>query len=377
MEAATTHESGYAYPVADGTFIQLPFVYNWDDNKWQSEFSYLKEAKMRYIIASNAAASKGGGVTTCYPTKLKDCKMETEADVIGNLLGNAEKNGFKVFLGIDFNEEWWKKSRDPEWLKKQMHRDNLIACELFELYHSKYPNAFYGWYWGYEIDNLNFKTKKQLSHLYKAINMQLDYFAENKIRLPFLFSPFMNSKCSTPIEYSERWVFLFKNIHFEKGDVFCPQDSIGAGGVYIDTITEWFAGFRMAVDTKPGLRFWANTENFVISTWTSAPLNRFIKQMKLEAPYVDNIVTFAYSHYYSPNIVNDGFHKTYLDYVKTGMLDSKKPNRPESLKIRRIEGDKASISWEKARDNIGICGYEVYRNGELIFRTEATQKGGQ
>ncbi|WPC44010.1 DUF4434 domain-containing protein [Clostridium sp. JS66] len=250
-----------------------------------------------------------------------------------------------------------------------MKRGNVIADELYTKYYSQYPNAFYGWYWVYEVDNLNFKTKDDFFVLAKAIDINLKYLKEKNHRLPLMLSPFMNSIYGTAEEYSKNWAYLFQHTGLGKGDIFCPQDSVGGGGLKIDEVDHWFSELRKAVDTKPGLLFWANTETFNHLNWSSVPLNQFIRQMEIENPYVDNIITFAYCHYYSPNNINKGFHKTYLKYVKSGQLENRKPTPPKKVKVKEVRENKFLISWYSAHDNIGIYGYKVYRNKKLIFTT--------
>ncbi len=368
---------GSSYPTADGTFIQLDMTGEWDDAKWLKEFYFLREAGMHYLIVMGTAFTEGNVIKTAYPTNLPDCSMFTKKDIIDTLLRNAEAAGMKVFLGINFNEEWWKKAAsDPEWLFAQMQRDNMIADELYRLYHYRYPGAFYGWYWMYEVDNMNFKSKKQFKILAKAISIQLDFLSEHHERLPFMLSPFMNLAYACPGRYGNGWAYLFKHTGLGDGDVFCPQDSVGGGGVGLQDVGRWFAAFRRAVDKKPGLLLWANTECFDHKTWSSAPVGRFIRQMENEKPYVDNLVTFAYSHYYSPNNINPGYHRTYVDYVRTGKLDCQRPDAPETVEIERLDEKCFKISWTPAKDNIGVCGYILYRNGIPVFRTEVQRSYG-
>lgn len=364
------NNSNKKYPIADGSFIQADMVEKWNDSKWQSEFNYLKEVNMHYVIMSTST-TEGGLTKTIYPTKIPRGQMEyPSVDIVDMCLRNAEKTGMKIFLGINFNSEWLKKGpRDPHWLYAQMERGNLIADELYTKYYYKYPNAFHGWYWVYEVDNLNFKTKDDFSVLAKAININLKHLKGKRHPLPFMLSPFMNSIYGKAEEYAKNWAYLFQHTDLGKGDIFCPQDSVGGGGLKIDQVDQWFKELRKAVDGKPGLLFWANTETFNHLNWSSVPLNQFVRQMEIEKPYVDNIMTFAYCHYYSPNNIDKGFHETYLNYVKSGGLENRKPTPPKEVKVKKDGGSKFLVSWLPARDNIGIYGYEVYRNKKLIFTT--------
>lgn len=358
------------YPIVDGNFIQTDMVEKWNDEKWQKEFFYLKEVRMNYLIMVTSI-TEGNITKTVYPSKLQQINVEcSQNDIVDICLRNAEKYGIKVFLGINYSDAWWKKGAyNPIWLYTQMKRSNIIADELYSKYKSKYPNAFYGWYWVYEVDNMNFRTKLQFFMLSKAININLRYLTRRNERLPILLSPFMNSKFGNPKKYASNWAYLFKHTDFKNGDIFCPQDCVGGGGLKINEVDAWFSEFRKAVDTKTGLLFWGNVENFNQLNWSSAPLNRFVKQMNIVNAYVDNIITFSYSHYYSPNNIDSGFHRTYLHYVESGELEKEIPIAPQKIEVKRETENVFLIKWESAKDNIGICCYEVYCNKKLVHST--------
>lgn len=364
------------HPVAGGTFIQAFLVANWKDKDWQREFSYLKEAGMRYVVLMDVSTTNGDVTKTIYPTKIQGFEPEYgKHDVVDICLRNSEKAGMKVFLGLGFNSDWWNKgAKDPRWLYTQMDRGNMIADELYARYYSKYPNAFFGWYWAYEVDNANFRTKKRLSVLAEAINRVQRHLKIKGERLPFMLSPFMNSKYSSPEEYAQNWSYLFAYTDLGNGDIFCPQDSVGTGGLKVNELDAWFSALKRAADTKPGLLFWSNAETFDHKDWSSAPVERFIKQLEVEGRYAENILTFAYSHYYSPNNVDEGFHKTYMKYVKSGKLDDRKPEAPSAVTAERLDANSVLVKWEPASDDMGICGYTVYRDGKEVFKTMAWVK---
>jgi len=231
------------HPTADGTFIQSDMVENWGDEKWLDEFRYLKEVKMHYIILMTSGNAK--------------------ADVVDMCLKNAQLCGLKVFLGINYIGDWWKKgSKNEKWLYEQMRAGGIIADELYDKYYRRYKDSFYGWYFVYEVDNKNFNSRKKFIVLSKAINILLNHMRQEKHRLPLLVSPFMNSAYGSAKKYADNWAYLFNNSEIGEGDIFCPQDSVGGGDLKIDEVEEWFRQFRRAVDKKPGLLFWANTETF-------------------------------------------------------------------------------------------------------------------
>ncbi|WP_229981254.1 DUF4434 domain-containing protein [Clostridium aromativorans] len=360
------------FPQASGTFIQPDMVIKWNDLEWQKELSYLKEVKMKYIVM-NTFVVQNQSIKRVYETSIENENRAGRVDVVDTCLRNCEKFGFKVFLGIDYNVLWWRIGpRKPRWLYEQMKKGNLIVQELYEKYHGKYKNAFYGWYWVYEVDNLNFKNLRDFKVLANAVNINLEYMDKNDLRLPFMISPFMNSKYSTPQLYADNWKYFFKIVDLKEGDVFCPQDSVGGGGLDISQVKDWFQALEGAVKSKKGILFWANVETFDHTNWSSAFMKRFIKQMRLENPFIDDIITFSYSHYYSPVNINSGFHRAYKRYLYQHEVYNKRPDPPKWVKIHKME-NKISLQWEASGN---IAGYRVYCNGKNIYSPVVQRKYG-
>ncbi|AYD41469.1 DUF4434 domain-containing protein [Clostridium fermenticellae] len=348
-------------------------VINWSDSKWQKELKYLKEVKMKYLIMNTFIASNGK-VRRVYKTSIEGQGRAGENDVIERCLKNSKKYGFKVFLGIDYDEKWWHYGpRNPGWLYDRMNNGNLAIKELYERYHEKYKDSFYGWYFVYEVDNLNFKNHKDFEILSNALNTNLNYMDTNGMRLPLMLSPFMNSKYSTPKTYAENWKYFFERTNFKTGDIFSPQDSVGGGGLKIDEVHDWFYALGEAVKYNSNLTFWANTETFDHTNWSSAPMKRFIDQMRIESFFVSGIISFSYSHYYSPNNINSGFHSAYKKYVYKHRICDKKPYPPKWMKVTRIGNNKILIQWEVSKN---LAGYKIFCDGFEIASLSVQRKYG-
>jgi len=375
-----------SHPIANGTFIQWWLTESWTDEIWDSECQILSEAGMKYIILAPTAFLKDDLVTgqrkihTIYPTQQKNfavLKGENGVDypdVVEACLKSASKYGLKVFLGLNFSDEWWRKNNNDKWLKERISEGNLVAEELWRLYRPVYGDTLYGWYWCWEVDDFFFRSMgfwdpKQI--LADAIKAQIDFMEAAGIRLPLMLSPYMDWRFGTPEWYGKMWEYVLTNSGLKAGDIFSPQDCIGSRKLTMDNYTRWFAQLRKAVDKVPGLRFWANTETFDIGDWTSAPLSRVIRQMNDVSAYVDDWVTFAYSHYYSPNVIVPGFHQTYTDYVNSGILEDIPPSAPEGLRGEFLQDGRLQITWEPSLDNVGVCGYYIFRNDRQIAKIQA------
>ncbi|MDR3626278.1 MAG: DUF4434 domain-containing protein [Ignavibacteriaceae bacterium] len=372
---STPAYAGADKAIADGSFVQTWLCGSWSDARWQQEFTAMKNAGMHYLIIGPIVQCETGQVTqTVYPSALPNTAMFSYLnghDMMDNCLRNAEAAGIKVFIGLSYNPQWAASyGQYSAWMDNQMEFDNQVCDEVWNRYKSKYPNAFYGWYWIYEIENVSFTTQVLQDQLIHAMNIQLDHLTAANEHLPFMWCPFMVSKLGTSQDYQAMWEYVFANLHTVQGDIFAPQDCVGAGGLKIDQVDEWFSALRKAVDTKPGLAFWSDVETFVESDWSSATIDRFVRQLKIEQPYVENYITFAYCHYDSPYNVDPGFQTTYLDYLKNGVVESTPPSVPTNLTGTINSDGVVKLNWNASTDNIGICGYKIYRNGIQICKEQ-------
>lgn len=356
------------YPIPRGTFIQDFLVANWSDDQWQKELKALKEAGMQYLVFGPALhTGKDELSKSLYPSKLIKKQKAKDKDLVERCLRNAQKAGFKVFLGLNFHERWWSGDGDEEWLLKQMEIGNQVADELIEKYKERYGNTMHGWYWVWEVANIEqLSQKKYKDALVKALNINLKHLHGVTPDMPFMLCPFMNYRIGNAREYAESWEYVFARTNFQPGDIFAPQDCVGAGGLELNMIPEWFNELNRVVQTKPGLLFWSDAETFDQRFWTSAPLNRFVEQLKLTTPYVSKIITFAYSHYYSPNVVNDKFHTAYLHYIKSGQLPETAPPPPVSGVVIKKNSNGNHLRWNAPDEISNIVGFHIYRDEELI-----------
>lgn len=367
-----------SWPIVRGNFIQEWLSKSWSAEKWDLELAYLKEVGIEYIIISPTAFGReeGHALRTLYPTKVEGwSEYFPDFDLLENTLSAAKRADMKVILGLNMNDLWWKKGvTNPQWFYKEVELGNKLAEEIYNTYFPRYKDTICAWYFVWEIDNLMAREKGVTQVIVNAFNKQIDYLNQLDPNLFFIWSPYMNSWQATKEEYRDFWIEVFKEVHFREGDVFSPMDCVGAGGTNLDNVAGWFAEFRKAVDTKPGLKLWSNAENFDYRDWTSAPIGRFVEQLKSVAEYVDDFITFSYSHYYSPNIIDSGFHTTYLEYVKTGLLDTQPPIPPTNIEFIDMLNGEIFLRWDPGEDNIGVAGYIIYRNGRKIGKTQVSKK---
>lgn len=395
MKAANgggTMETPKKYPVLGGTFLSDAVFQNWTDAEWRREFEAYREIGLQYLVmTSNVVRRKDGSCGVCYPTRLPGLREGYAGrDLIGTLLRYAREFGMKVFMGLNFDDRWWDYFWDTDyttanraWLYDQMKLGNQIADELYERYHGEFPDAFYGWYWIWEFWNstvmtLGARGRRQNIRIFAdCLNSSLRHFTELDPSMPMLLSPYVNFKLGTTRQdLCAMWRDILADAEFRNGDILCPQDSVGAGGASLAQLPDFYGAFREAADTKPGLRLWANNENFVISDWSGSCLDRFVKQMELSDPYVERHLTYAYPCFYSPVNAHPGYHDAYKRYYETGKLPCAIP-RPPVRVAAEIKGKHAVVRWDFEGDLSALAGFDVYRDNGYIGGTRWKQRGGK
>ena len=121
---------------------------------------------------------------------------------------------------------------------------------------------------------------------------------------------------------------------------------------------------------------WSDLETFDLTDNTTAPIGRVVGQLKMEQPYVDNYITWEWVYYDSPNNTNPGYQTTYLDYLRTDSVETTSPTTPANFTaVVKPNGD-VDLNWTASKDDIGVCGYYAYRNGEMIFRNQVPKNSG-
>ncbi|WP_142422946.1 fibronectin type III domain-containing protein, partial [Enterococcus durans] len=61
-------------------------------------------------------------------------------------------------------------------------------------------------------------------------------------------------------------------------------------------------------------------------------------------------------------------------FVRTSVpVDDEAPTMPLNLKVENVTTDAVNLSWEASTDNIGVAGYRVYRDKQLVQEVQGEQ----
>ena len=344
--------------------------------------SYMREVGMDILILQWSFVTENGKVKQAFYEQSFSAEQKSygadfsASGFLDVLLSAAEQTGMKVFIGLNDNSEWWQKGvNDRSWIETQSALGVAGAEQLYEKYAQKYPNAFYGWYFVFEFYNQDFSSA-QIENAAYLLNLYRDGLYDIAPEMPMMLSPFLSASGAAPGRTETIWKSIFAKTNFRNGDIYCCQDSVGAGHISIDALDVYFRALKAAVDTKPELAFWANNEDFTQDDWSTAPLTRFVRQLEISHPYVDAHVTFAYSHYQDPDVGKTGYHIAYKEYYETGKIPECTLSAPEVAYTRSSDGTRVEIRGTAANPDHTLMGVRIKKNGETVKYFDYSQKYG-
>ncbi|MCX7748890.1 MAG: DUF4434 domain-containing protein [Clostridia bacterium] len=298
-----------------GSFIQPYLTDGWNASKFATEYDYMKSVKMDHMIWQWTVDSKN--MRAYYPTRIPGLTQFNSYDAVGVSLEQAKIKGMKVWLGLNWTDDWWQKyAYDKAWLIKEFGLSKEIAYELWSRYGGLYKETIAGFYITMEIDNVNFMTSASQDNMKSVYKDLADYIHQN-MNKPVMVAPFFNESFGMgAATYGAMW----KNIlSYAPLDIVALQDGIGVGHCSVKTVGNWFLEMKNAVKTaRPATELWSDLETLDLS-YKPAPVQRVIEQIRAEANYVDKITSFSFNHYGSPqqgNSVQYNEYKAYVDSLK-------------------------------------------------------------
>lgn len=380
-------------PEFTGTFIQSWMTSVWDDERWAEEAQNMKKAGIEYLVlqslADKAYKNNGGEWKVYYDTDVEALKDAAfGGDCLEPALKACQAEGIKVFVGLSMFDDFWSEAGIGSLYQDVCRVAGDMAEDIYIKYGEKYKDTLYGWYYTPEISN-GFLCQLTLDGIILGINRIIDRLDEIDASMPLLMSPFYSEYIATgPVVTLCNYVRFFNKVNFRDGDIFAPQDAIGAKWTREKSLEMTWKIYKAAFDTcKADIKLWANCESFdgaiaseilggalspKITEYTSnitATLDRFVRQMEIASKYADNIITFSYNHYYSPSNVNPAFINTYYDYIENGyVLEAQAPEAPAVTKLVTENG--VELSWDEAEDNFGIAYYRLEKDGSFLARID-------
>lgn len=377
-------------PEFNGTFLQSWLSSSWDEARWAEEVKAMQADGVEYLVLQDLAnMDSAGNWTVYYESTIPAFDGATFAgDVVEAALNACKGTNIKIFMGLTMFDSFWLLGNYTGDYTKVCGITADMLADIYASYYSVSPENFYGWYFTPEINN-QLSCGPIMGTMAKGFNKVLAKASEVDEALTMMISPFTANYLDLgDVATYSQWLAFFELTDFRDGDIVAPQDAVGADWVKEeDLVRIWEMYSAAAKKARADIRLWANCENFDIAIGPSAlggtvlrpeteniesvtaTLDRFVMQMDVASRYCENIITFSYSHYFSPTLVKSMYIETYRDYVKNGyVLETQAPSSPAVALTQDENG--VTVSWSEAEDNFGIAYYRVCKNGEFLTRIE-------
>lgn len=312
------------YPLVSGTFMQPGAFAGYSQERMKTHLQYLKNVGIELLVVQSTFLTKDKITKVYFDGSLDSTVKAEDFDdsnkyFLGNVLAAAKACGMQVYIGLANDGDWWSKVfTDQQWLDKHTQLSLIGAKQIYDGYKKVYPDTLAGWYFWPEYWN-KICTNDEIE---RAADFLADYrnglYAIDS-NMPMLLSPFISKHGASPEESLRLWTNILSGSHLRSGDIFCCQDSVGAGHIGLEQLDAYFAALKAAVDTREGLLFWANNEDFT-PDFKSADVGRFRQQLEITHKYTDTHISFAFCHYRNPEVGKTKAYEAYKHYFQTGQL---------------------------------------------------------
>ncbi len=339
-KASAVYESSSPFKA---TFIQGWLCRDWTAQRWEEEFSAMKDAGFESLIIQSVCdltyeqsdTSKSTqdlssynltSAYTMYPSSLDALSgayvsSQNGGDALELAFEAAKSEDMQIYIGLANDNRWWNYGwGNPQtdsdgipffttWCEENGQLNADIIGEIHNRYGETYAQQLAGWYYVNEIWNIDVACTDTDNGYYadtiaENINYSIDAINTLCPEKPLMISPFFNDTISTAEQYGDFWEDIFAKADFREGDIFAHQD--GSGGEREPAvIREWAIALKSAADTENGLQFWINNETFQ-TDYSSKPISELRKNVDVTSDLVKNRIIFSWNHYYNP-LVNSQF----------------------------------------------------------------------
>ena len=275
-----------------GSFIEFSGKDDWAPYQWNSLLEGMKKTGLNTVIVQFAAYNDNVWFNSNNTFTKNRSKFQ-----LGRLLAAAELKHMEVYIGLYFNEEYWHKQTDVDWLKLHADRCIEIAQEINEQYGNS--PAFKGWYIPHEPEPNAYNTDAKVASFRDNFVNRISNKLHQLNNKPVSIAAFWNSSLTSPAQLQHFMAELAKS----NLQIIMLQDGVGAKHVTLDQLGTYYQSAQKGLFEEnknyKGV-FWTDLETFYSPTgeypFTPASFDRVKQQLTIETalPKVSKAVSFQY-----------------------------------------------------------------------------------
>jgi hypothetical protein len=278
---------------------------NWTAKDWRKDFDAMKAVGIDTVILIRA----GYRQHATFNSEVLQREMQifpVYEDLVQLFLDEAERCGMRFFFGLYDSGKYW--------VNKEYEQETEINKAFTEEVVKKYGDhpAFQGWYFSHEIG----KYDSGVVEVYREMASHLKQLKD----LPVLISPYVHGVKQFAVDeisfddHIAQWRKIFEQIA-DVIDYVAFQD----GQVGYDELTQYLEAHKSLAD-EYGIESWSNVESFdrdMPIKFPPIPFKNLRYKMELaHQAGIENLITFEFSHFMSPNSMYQSAHGLYKQYKK-------------------------------------------------------------
>lgn len=265
---------------------------NWTKKDWAKDFDAMHAVGIDTVILIRAGYKQH----TVFESEVLKKEMNTFPvydDLMDLFLEQAERCGMNFYFGLYDSGKYWVNGE----YQKEIEVNKAFCDEVVQKYGDR--KAFKGWYVSHEIG----RYEKGVLDVYEELSIHLKKLKDQ----PILISPYVHGvkqfsdEAISFDDHTNEWRKIFDHI---SGliDIVAFQD----GQVGYDELQNYLMAHKQLAD-EFNLECWSNVESFdrdMPIKFLPLPFKNLRYKMELaEKAGVENLITFEFSHFMSPNSV--------------------------------------------------------------------------
>lgn len=268
---------------------------NWGVKEWDRDFRAMKDMGINTVVLIRAGLGKWIAAPFESILATEDVYYPP-VDLVEMFLTLADKYGMAFYFGMYDSGKYWQEGL----FQKEIDLNMKLIDEVWAKY--GHHESFQGWYLSQEIS----RRTKNMSKIYAEVGRHAKEVSGN---LPTMISPYIHGvktdqvmwgdKAITVSEHEAEWNEILKNVQGAV-DILAFQD----GQVDYHELYEYLTVNKKLAD-RYGMRCWTNLESFDRDMPIRfLPIKWEKMLLKLDAARragMENVITFEFSHFMSPN----------------------------------------------------------------------------
>lgn len=284
---------------------------NWGVSEWDRDFRAMKDMGIETVVMIRSGLGRWLAAPFKSVMSARDDCYYPPVDLVELFLTLADKYGMAFYFGTYDSGQWWHEGE----YQKEIDVNIRLIDEVWAKY-GHHP-SFKGWYLSQEVS----RRTKNISAIFAAMGR---HAKEVSGGLPCMISPYIHGiktdqvmagdRATTYEEHEREWDAILADIRGAV-DILAFQD----GQVDYSELYGYLCVNKQLAG-KYGMRCWTNVESFDRDMPIRFLPIKWDKLLyKLDAARragMEDVITFEFSHFMSPNSVYPAAHGLYGRYCE-------------------------------------------------------------